>query len=291
MSSRVSLTLDSPRLLAILNITPDSFHDGGRLTDPIAALDRAEQAVDEGADALDIGGESTRPGAARVSSEEQARRVVPVIRAIRRSIGSASRVPISVDTTSSAVALAALEEGADAINDVSAGLDDLEMLPLAASRDAGMILMHRLVPSPLDRYSDQYDTPPEYTDVVREVCAFLRARADAAIAAGLRPDGIVLDPGLGFGKSVEQNIELLRRTPELCSVGFPVLSALSRKSFVGRVSLGRDSTPDERLAGTLQLSMEHFRAGARLFRVHDVPDHARVFARGGETQRHRETAC
>lgn len=259
--------LDRPRIMAIVNVTPDSFYDGGRLSSVEEAVAAAALAVESGADVLDVGGESTRPGSAAVSAEEQIRRVAPVIEGIRRA-GIAC--PVSVDTTRAEVARAALDAGAGIINDVSAGTDDPAVLRVAAERGAGLVLMHRLVRPEKDRYSDRYESPPGYGDVVAEVREYLAGRARAAIAAGVDPAAIVIDPGLGFGKTVEQNLELIRRTNELAGLGFPVLSALSRKSFVGRVSLGRDSTPDERLGGTVGLSVVHLLAGASVFRVHDV---------------------
>lgn len=274
MSSRVDLLLDRPRIMAILNVTPDSFSDGGRYPDASAAAGAAWRMVDEGADVIDVGGESTRPGSERVPASEQAKRVVPVVRAIRGLPGAAGAVAISVDTTLAEVAQAALDAGADAINDVSAGEEDSGMFALAAERGAGIVLMHRKAPPGSDSFSDRYTTPPRYGDVVREVGDYLGARARAAIAAGLRSEGVVVDPGLGFGKTVEQNLELIRRTGELVALGFPVLSGMSRKSFVGRASLGRDSSPAERLAGTIAMSVAHLAAGARLFRVHDVKEHA-----------------
>lgn len=267
VSLRCTLTLDRPRVMAILNVTPDSFSDGGTLTTSDAALAAAEQAVVDGADMLDIGGESTRPGAARVTAKEQMSRVLPAIRAIRARLAA---VPISIDTTLADVARAALDEGADAINDVSAGQEDSAMLTLAAERGAGMILMHRLRPPGEDSFSDRYVEAPKYSDVVSDVSAFLSARADAARAAGVARGAIVVDPGLGFGKSVEQNLAIIRGTPRLCALGYPVLSAASRKSFVGRVALERESKPNERLAGSLAVTVAHYVAGARLFRVHDV---------------------
>lgn len=263
--------LDRPRLLAILNITPDSFADGGRLPTPAHAADAARRAADQGADALDLGAESTRPGAARVPAEEQIRRLIPAIEAVR---AAGIHLPITVDTTLAPVARAALNAGTDAINDVAAGTEDDAMLALAAERACAIILMHRLAPPTADRYSDRYQSPPEYPNgVVPTVRAFLAERAAAARAAGIPADRILLDPGLGFGKSVAQNLELLRATPDLINLGHPVLSALSRKSFVGRLGLNRDSDPAERLPATLALSVLHLHAGARLFRVHDIPEH------------------
>lgn len=261
-----TLTLDVPRVIAIINATPDSFHAGSRVDGAAAALRAAREAIDAGANMLDLGGESTRPGAARVPAEEQMRRDLPALEAIR---GALPEMSISIDTKLSRVAEAALAGGADAINDVSAGLEDPEMLGIVARAGAGLVLMHRGAPPPLDHYSDQYVREPLFVDVVREVGEFLARRARAAVEAGVAPGAIALDPGLGFGKSVEHNLDLIARTRELAALGYPIVSAASRKSFVGRVSLGRDSTPDERLAGSIAASVAHWHAGARLFRVHD----------------------
>lgn len=270
LSNARAIDLDRPCVVCILNTTPDSFSDGGQYNTTESATDRAKQAVDEGADMLDIGGESTRPGAARVDADEQFLRVVPVITAIRDAgIG----VPISVDTTLSQVAARALDEGADAINDVSAMTEDPAMLPLAADRECGVMLMHRLTTSDKDSYSDRYESEPVYTDVVEEVCRSLVGYRDDALRAGVCADRIVLDPGLGFGKSVEDNIALIRRTSEIVGLGHPVMSGLSRKSFVGRMGLGRDSDPSERIHATVGLSVVHLMHGARIFRVHDVAEH------------------
>jgi dihydropteroate synthase len=271
-----SLDLAFPRLMAIVNLTPDSFSDGGRFASVEAAVEACVGFVASGAAMLDIGGESTRPGAERVAPVEQVERVVPVIEAIRRDARFDS-IPISVDTTMASVARAALRAGADAVNDVSGLADDgLAMLELLASSDCGYILMHRLRPPAADSYSDRYADAPRYSDVVREVRAALMAGLERLDLYGVARERIVLDPGLGFGKTVEQNLELIRRSDEIRRLGLPVLSGLSRKSFVGRVALGRDSDPAERLPGTLQLSAEHVRAGATLLRVHDVAEHANL---------------
>lgn len=273
-----AIGLDRPRLLAILNITPDSFSDGGQFLDPRAALDRAERAAEEGADMLDIGGESTRPGAAPVPPDEQVRRVVPVISAIRASRGRAAGLPISVDTTRSEVVRAALGVGADAVNDQSAGNDEPVMLALVAAHGAGMVLMHRRRAPERDRYSNQYPGEPDYrpSGVVAAVSSFLKARADAALAAGVGRSCIVLDPGLGFGKSVAQNQALLDATPGLMSLGFPLLCAVSRKSFIGAMMAGPGQTvppPAERISGSVAAAVAQFGMGTRLFRVHDVGVH------------------
>lgn len=277
VSRSKSLDLSRPGVMAILNLTPDSFSDGGKLPTSHAIIEAATRAIEAGASVLDVGGESTRPGAARVSEQEQVARVVPAIGAIR-SVHPG--IAITVDTTRASVAAAALDAGADGVNDVSGGDEDPDMLDLVASRGSGIILMHRLTTPEQDSFSDQYSAEPRYagqgqhaSGVVEGVCAYLRHRLRAAQAAGIRRESIVLDPGLGFGKSVEQNLELIGETHRLKALGRPILSGLSRKSFVGRVGLGRDSTPKERLAPTLAMSVMHFHAGARLFRVHDVAEH------------------
>lgn len=272
------IDLTAPKLMGILNITPDSFADGGRHLDPAHAINAGLAMIAEGATFLDVGGESTRPGSQPVPADKQLRRVLPVIR------GLASHLPphvaISIDTTSATVAAAGLDAGASIINDVSAGRDDPAMLSLAAHRRCGLILMHRERHPAADRFSDRYDPhqpAPMQGDVVASVRAFLEERANAAIRAGVSPDAIVLDPGLGFGKTVDQNLALISGTPQLASLGFAILSGLSRKSFVGRIGLSRDSTPDERLPATLALSLRHAQLGASILRVHDIAPHAQAF--------------
>jgi len=266
------LMLDQPWLMGILNVTPDSFSDGGLFYKPARAVGRALRMINEGAAIIDVGGESTRPGAQRIGAAEQIDRTAPVIEELRRH----ADVIVSIDTTRSAVAEAALDAGAHIVNDVSAGREDDAMLPLAAARGCGIVLMHRLRPPPADSYSDRYDEAPAYGDVVRDVADFLRERAEAAIAAGVGHDAIVLDPGLGFGKSVEQNFELIARTGELVETGYPVLSGASRKSFIGKASAVE--APLQRLHGSIAVSVAHWLAGVRLFRVHDVAAHAQALA-------------
>jgi dihydropteroate synthase len=281
MSRHRALPLDRPRVLAILNMTPDSFYAGSRADSAKGAMEIARAAVEAGADGIDIGGESTRPGAVRVEEAQQIERIVPVIRMIRAEGGRLGEIPLSVDTTLPAVAELALESGADAINDVSGATEQPEaMLALAARTGAGLILMHRFRTPELDKYSDHYSRdlaerdacPPVFGDVAVDVREVLVDRAMAAEAAGVARGAIMLDPGLGFGKTVEQNLGLIRETGDLVAAGYPVLSAASRKSFVGRVSLpeARQSDPADRLAGSLAFSVMHLLAGARVFRVHDV---------------------
>ncbi|MEO0484185.1 MAG: dihydropteroate synthase [Planctomycetota bacterium] len=278
-----SLALDRPRVMAIINSTPDSFSDGGLALDPEHAAARAHQAVAEGADLLDIGGESTKPGSARVNIPDQIARVVPAIRAIR---DAGIDAPITIDTTRAAVAESALDAGADAINDVSGGTEDPQMLPLAAERRVGVILMHRLRTPEADSYSDQYKRPPDYPGgVVHAVRTALAERFRAATAAGIAPEAVVLDPGLGFGKTVEQNLALIHGTPDLVTLGRPLLGAASRKSFVARVQdpeldpdrdPARPAPPTDRLEGSLALAVVQLTLGIRLFRVHDVRAHRRT---------------
>lgn len=262
------LTFDTPRLMAILNLTPDSFSDGGELPTVEAAVGRARQFADEGADVLDVGGESTRPGAERIPAEEQIRRVVPAIRAIR---DAGLDLPITIDTTLAVVAAAALDAGADAINDVSAGTDDPRILDLAGESGAGLILMHRVLPPERDVYSHQYARAPVAGDIVNVVRAGLAEHLAGARAAGVEEEAIVLDPGLGFGKSVEQNLALMRRAAELADLGRPLLLGASRKSFLGK--LAGETEPSRRDVASALATALMRRAGAAFFRVHTVAMH------------------
>ncbi len=270
-------------VMGILNVTPDSFSDGGKLGSVQDAVDAAMAMVGAGATIIDVGGESTRPGAAPVPTDVQIERTAPVITGLRTRLAEEKRdnIIISIDTTREPVARAALTAGAHIINDVSGGEEDPTILNLAARSGAGLILMHRLTRPQSDSYSDSYITSPVYPGGV--VSAVLSALRDhllpRAHAAGVDPDAILIDPGLGFGKSPEDNLRLINATAALRAVvGRPLLSGLSRKSFVGRVSLQRESTPDERLPGTLALSALHSLAGADVFRVHDVAPHVQALA-------------
>lgn len=270
------LRLDGPRVMAILNVTPDSFSDGGSYPQLVHAVAAAERAVAEGAVVLDIGGESTRPGARAVPAEEQIRRVVPVIEAIRGRLGPG--VFITVDTTRSAVARAALDAGADAVNDVSGGLDDEAMLPLVAERGCGVVLMHRPVRPEQDVWSFARSDRGRGV-VVDEVRRVLEERVSTAKAAGIAVESIVIDPGLGFGKSVLENLELIAGTGRLLELGRPVLSGVSRKSFTAvAAGLSKDVPARERVHASVGLSVAHLHAGARLFRVHDVAAHVQALA-------------
>ncbi len=284
MSPERRLGLGRPRLVGILNATPDSFSDGGLALDPAAAASRAAALIEAGADALDVGGESTRPGAARVPAEEQIRRIAPAVRAIR---GAGIAAPISVDTTLAAVAEAAFEAGADAVNDVSGGSEDPDLLRVCAERGRGVVLMHRLTTPDRDRYSHSYPAAPEYAGgVVSAVRGALSRMLEAAVSAGIPPEAVLLDPGLGFGKTVEQNLELVRACGRIQgAIGRPLLGAASRKSFVGVASgLGRDSEPRRRVAGSVAVALEMWRRGVRIFRVHDVREHAEALRAAAAVQ-------
>ena len=253
-----ALVLDRVVLVGILNATPDSFSDGGRHADPGRAATAALEMVAGGAGMLDLGAESTRPGAAPVPAEVEWRRLLPVLRAVRAAVS----VPLSVDTTKAEIARAALAEGADVVNDVSAGRFDPGMLPLCAQAGAPVVLMH------MQGTPATMQERPQYTDVVTEVAAFLGERAAAARAAGVAPDAIVVDPGIGFGKTVAHNCRLLRRLDVLAGLGYPVLVGVSRKGFLGQLLGGRPV--GERLLGTAAAAALAVAGGARLLRVHDV---------------------
>ena len=260
----------APALMAVLNATPDSFSDGGLHLDPAAAAAHAARCIAEGASILDIGGESTRPGAVRVPAAEQLVRTLPVLRALP---GGAVA---SIDTTRAEVAAAALAAGASIVNDVSACTEDPRMLETVAAAGAGLVLMHRLAPPPQDRWSDEHPAPPAYRDVVLDVRDFLAARVEAAVRAGVRRECIAVDPGLGFGKDVGQNLELVARLAEFGVLGCPVLVGASRKRFVGAVT--GQSDPARRDAGSAGVAIAAASAGAAVIRVHAVELHAQALA-------------
>jgi dihydropteroate synthase len=260
------LDLSRPLIMGIVNVTPDSFSDGGRFLAPSAALDHARRLIEDGADLLDIGGESTRPGAADVSESEELERVLPLLEALRDA-----GVPISVDTSKPGVMRAALAAGAAVINDVRA-LQEPGALHAVRGSGCGVVLMH-MRGSPRTMQS-----APRYDDVVAEVAQFLGQRVDAAMQAGIAPDRIVVDPGFGFGKTVEHNFTLLRRLGALRALGRPVLAGLSRKSMLGAAT-GRDV--DHREAASLAAAVLAVEHGARIVRVHDVAgtrDAVRIWA-------------
>jgi dihydropteroate synthase len=256
--------------MGVLNVTPDSFSDGGRFADPEAAVDHGLALFEAGADVVDVGGESTRPGgAAAVGDAEECRRVVPVIRGLRD--GGAG--PLSVDTTKARVARAALDAGADMVNDVSGFTFDPDMAALVAERGVPAVVMH------LRRNFKDMHRAPHYVDVVTEVRDELRDRLEECKEAGIDPSQIIVDPGLGFAKSPGHSLEVLRRLPELAELDRPLLVGPSRKSFIGRALRspdGEDLPVGERLLGTAAAVAACVLAGAHLVRVHDVGEMVQV---------------
>ncbi len=244
------------RVMGILNVTPDSFSDGGELGSPEVAADAAVGMIEGGADLVDVGGESTRPGAPAVPEDEELRRVVPAIRAIKRRV----RVRLSVDTTKSAVARAAIDAGADLVNDVSA-FSDPGMLPLVRDARVPAIVMHRRG-TPRTMQEDTH-----YDDLLAAILEFLRERIASAAAAGVADDKILVDPGLGFGKSAAGNLKILRELPTLRSLGRPVVIGASRKAFIGTAL---DLPVSERLEGSLAVAAYAAWNGAHVIRTHDV---------------------
>jgi len=259
-------TIDMRRrtaVMGIVNVTPDSFSDGGKYFAPARAVARGEQMAQDGADIVDIGGESTRPGARPVSAEDEIARVIPVIRGLRRKIS----IPISVDTTKAQVARAALDEGADLVNDISALGFDPAMAALVAREKVPVVLMHMQGTPRTMQHS------PAYEDVVEEVKSYLKGRVQFAVQAGVDAERIVVDPGIGFGKNLEHNLALLRGLAALAALGRPVLVGTSRKTFIGKLL---DAAPEERLEGSLAAAVATALAGANMVRVHDVKEAARA---------------
>jgi dihydropteroate synthase len=250
--------MDRFRVMGVVNVTPDSFSDGGEFLDPAAAIAHGRRLATDGAGILDIGGESTRPGAAPVDAEEEVRRVLPVIEAL-----ADTGTQISIDTTKTEVAGRALDAGASIVNDVSAFRFAPELAGLVADAGADCCLMHMLG-EPRTMQED-----PLYDDVVADVKAFLDERMQFATAAGVREDRIWLDPGIGFGKTLQHNLELLRRLDEIVALGRPVVVGTSRKSFLGKLT---GKPEKERLPGTIATNVIALERGARIFRVHDVAE-------------------
>ncbi|HEV7769542.1 MAG TPA: dihydropteroate synthase [Solirubrobacterales bacterium] len=248
----------TPKLMGVVNVTPDSFSDGGLYLDPEAAVAHGRELAAQGAEILDVGGESTRPGAEVVTAEEELRRVEPVVAGL-----AGAGAQISVDTSKAAVAAAALDAGAAIVNDVTALRGDAEMAGLCAERGVGVVLMHmRGEPRTMQ-------DEPRYEDVVDEVKGFLAERVEAAVAAGIGAERIWLDPGIGFGKTAAHNLELLRRLGELGDLGRPLVVGTSRKSFIGKAD---GSSVDDRLGGTIASSVLAAVEGAEVLRVHDVAE-------------------
>lgn len=252
-----ALSLDEPVVMGILNLTPDSFSDGGELEDLSVALARAEAMVEAGAGILDVGGESTRPGAAEIPPEEEKRRILPFLREAAGQVP----VPMSVDTRKAEVARAALDAGATVVNDVSGLSHDPELAGVVARSEAGLVLMHmRGTPATMTGRA-------RYDDLMGELEAELRDAVERAEAAGVERGRVVVDPGIGFAKTPAQNLEVLDRLHCLASLGLPLLVGPSRKSFIGAVV---DVPPEARVAGTVAACVMAYERGARLFRVHDV---------------------
>ena len=247
-------------IMGILNVTPDSFSDAGQFSGKNAALKQVEKMISEGADIIDVGGESTRPNAETVVANEQICRVVPVIEHIRETLSIS--IPISIDTRQSEVAKAALDAGANIINDVAAGCDDQAILSLAAERDVPIILMH------MQGTPQNMQDNPSYQEVANEVLEFLEQRIQAAVKAGIKKGNIAIDPGIGFGKRKQDNIDLLANLHRFVETGFPVLLGTSRKGFLGKIC---DITePVELATATAVTTALGVMAGVQMFRVHDV---------------------
>jgi len=259
-TSRREISLVVPLVMGILNVTPDSFSDGGRYADINAALQRADEMIAEGADVIDIGGESTRPGSKRVSADDEISRVVPVIEAISKRLD----VPVSIDTSKSVVADAAVDAGAEIINDISGLRFDEAIAEVAARHKTGLVLMHSR-----GEYETMHSQPP-VEDIITEVEKDLRRSISAAAAAGVAAEQIVLDIGIGFGKTLDQNLKLIAQLDRLVNEFpvFPILVGASRKSFLGKL-LGKDD-PKERLSGSLASAAIAVWNGAKILRVHDV---------------------
>ncbi|MEM1108738.1 MAG: dihydropteroate synthase [Planctomycetota bacterium] len=266
-SGEGEMTLDRPRIMGVLNVTPDSFSDGGRYDEAEAAVVHGLRMAAEGADLIDVGGESSRPGAERIPPAEQIARTAKVIAALRSSLDDAEHnaVAISIDTTSADVAEAALDAGATMLNDISAGREDERILSLTAERGVPICLMH------MHGKPKTMQAAPSYDDVVTEIEAFLAERVEAAVAAGVDRSQVLIDPGIGFGKTVEHNLAILRALPRYVATGQPVLLGTSRKSFLaklqGRADLKVEPDPAGGTAATTALGVA---AGVQVFRVHDV---------------------
>jgi dihydropteroate synthase len=251
----------NPKLMGVVNVTPDSFSDGGLYLDSDAAVAHGEKLLRDGASILDVGGESTRPGAVEVDEAEELHRTEPVVAVL------SSETTVSIDTSKLAVAEAAIDAGASIVNDVTALRRDPEMAVLCADRGVGVVLMH--MPGNPRTMQDN----PTYEDVVDEIKAFLDERIEVAVAAGVEEERIWLDPGIGFGKTVEHNLDLLRRLAELRKLGRPLVIGTSRKSFIGRID---GSEVDERLGGSIASSVLAAAEGADVLRVHDVAETAQA---------------
>ncbi|MBT3253847.1 MAG: dihydropteroate synthase [Candidatus Marinimicrobia bacterium] len=269
------LHLDTPLIMGILNVTPDSFSDGGQFIDPSKAIARAHAMLSEGADIIDVGGESTRPGSLPVDAIEEISRVVPVI----EELTSHADVIISIDTQKSSVAKAALDAGAHIVNDVSAGGGDHEMFELVSASGAGYILMH------MQGKPETMQDAPAYGDVLEEVNEYFFERLQAATKAGIAGRQIVFDPGIGFGKTLSDNLKLIGNIHSMTELMRPIMLGASRKSFIGLI----DNSPiDKRLGGSLAAVISAHQQGVRLFRVHDVAETRQVLDIFTAIQKHSD---
>jgi dihydropteroate synthase len=247
-------------LMGILNVTPDSFSDGGEFDNLESALLQAQQMIEQGADLIDIGGQSTRPGAAEISLGEELERVIPVIKQLRQK----TSIPISIDTTKAKVAQAAIEAGADIVNDISGGTFEPEMFSTVAKLDTPIILMHlRGNPQTMQQLTD-------YQDLIGEISSFLDNQIESAIAAGIKREQIIIDPGIGFAKTYQQNIQLIQKLSEFKSFNLPILVGVSRKSFIGHIL--NKKNPKERVWGTAAACCGAIAQKADILRVHDVAE-------------------
>lgn len=260
MTLQQLLKNDRPIIMGILNLTPDSFSDGGSYTNQGRAVQFALQMVRHGAEIIDVGGESTRPDSKRVSPEEQLRRVVGTIEALRRTLPE--HIPISIDTTSSVVAGAAVSAGASIINDVRSGRDDEQIFALAAEEKIPIILMH------MQGTPQTMQVNPSYEDLIKEVYDFLMERCEKAQSYGVLKENLIIDPGIGFGKTREHNLRLLAHLDQFTASGYPVLLGASRKKFMGEICAGAE--PKDLIGATCATTSIGVQAGVRIFRVHDV---------------------
>jgi len=251
-----------PLIMGILNITPDSFSDGQDFLDPERAVNHALRMVEEGADFIDVGAESTRPGSTRVAATEQIRRLIDVFDALQELLPGT--IQTSIDTTLSAVAEVALDRGASLVNDISAGRDDPDMFSLCAEREVYLALMH------MQGEPETMQNNPVYSDVVAEVIEFLRARVQAANEAGIHKNKLLVDPGIGFGKSSEHNLSILAHLKRVVTLGYPVLLGTSRKRFMG--NLLNEAEPKNLVAATCSTTALAVQSGVKVFRVHDVAE-------------------
>jgi dihydropteroate synthase len=265
-----------PAVMGVLNVTPDSFSDGGRYVRPADAIARGRTLFEEGAALVDVGGESTRPGAEAVSAEEELRRVVPVLESL-------AGLPLSIDTSKAAVASRALELGAEMVNDVTALRGDLELAGVVAGHDAYVCLMH------MQGEPRSMQVAPRYDDVVSDVAAFLEGRLAFAVGQGIAEERVCLDPGIGFGKTPDQNLELVRRLDEIVALGRPVLVGFSRKSTLGKV-LGDTEARHGTMPASLGAAVAAFERGAWMLRVHDVRETVEALAVAAAVERGRVTA-